>query len=69
MNYTCKVNSLFVNIEVHLYLANPLFINNEVKLDCEFIIYESRSFISPSVDPLFVNNEVNHCGGKSIICK
>ena len=37
-------------------LANPLFINNEVKLDCEFSIYKSRSFISPSVNPLFVNN-------------
>ena len=50
-------------------LANPLFINNEVKLDCEFSIYKSRSFISPSVNPLFENNEVNHCGGKSIICE
>ena len=38
-------------------LANPLFINNEVKLDCEFSIYKSRSFISPSVNPLFENNE------------
>ena len=50
-------------------LANPLFINNEVKLDCEFSIYKSRSFISPSVNPLFVNNEVNLCGGKSIVYK
>ena len=48
-------------------LANPLFINNEVKLDCEFSFYKSRSFISPSVNLLFVNNEVNYCGGKSII--
>ena len=50
-------------------LANPLFINNEVKLDCEFSIYKSPSFISPSVNPLFVNKEVNLCGGKSIIYK
>ena len=53
-------------------LANPLFINNGVKLDCEFSIYKSRSFISPSVNLvnlLFVNNEVNLCGGKSIIYK
>ena len=50
-------------------LAKPLFLNNEVKLDCEFSIHKSRSFISPSVNLLFVNNEVNLCGGKSIIYK
>ena len=50
-------------------LAKPLFIINEVKLECEFSFYKSRSFISPSVNLLFVNNEVNLCGGKSIIYK
>ena len=28
MNYTCRVNSLFVNIEVHLYAGKPLFTNS-----------------------------------------
>ena len=50
-------------------LANPLFINNEVKVDFEFIVFKSRSFISPSVNLLFINNEVNLCGGKSVIYK
>jgi len=48
-------------------LANPLFMNNKVKLECEFSVYKSQSFISPSINLLFVNNEVNLCGGKSII--
>ena len=50
-------------------LAKPLFIINEVKLECEFSFYKSRSFISPSVNLLFLNNEVNLCSGKSIIYK
>ena len=47
-------------------LANPLFINNEVKLDCEFSIYKSRSFISPSVNLLFVKNGFCRVAGQLI---
>ena len=58
-----------------------MFINNEVKVDCEFSVYKSWSFISPNVNllfvsnelnpvvanPLFTNNEVNLHAGKSLL--